>query len=152
MGSSQCFPCTSSFMQFSAKGGILLHSKFINSRLPLFPFIKYNEATEWICSWSVVLSVSSGTKGCSMASIKREKQAAKPGALWDKTSTSKRGRNASKQPCSLLFRFILMANLLSSVLHEMIRARCFSEKCKLLDLPGAHCHFDSPFWEQWLPK
>lgn len=27
-----------------------LHSKFINSRLPLFPFIKYNEATEWICS------------------------------------------------------------------------------------------------------
>lgn len=41
-----------------------------------------------------------------------------------RAAVSEAGR-LQKQPCSLLFRFILMANLLSSVLRKMIRARCF---------------------------
>lgn len=124
---------------------LFLHSKFINSRLPLFPFIKYNEATEWICSWSVLLSVSCGTKGCFMASVKKKRGGGSKRAR--QTWSSKRGGDAP-----LLFRCILMANLLSSVPLRMIRTRCFLEKCKLLDLPGARCHFDSPVWTQRLPK
>lgn len=76
---------------------------------------------------------------------RREARPPKPGALWDKTSNSKRGREAPEQLGCLPSTFILMANLSSSVLGEMIRPRCFSEKCKLLDLPGAHCQFDSLF-------
>lgn len=110
-----------------AKGGaffpyFFLHSKFINSRLPLFPFIKYNEATEQ----SVALSVSSGTKSCFMASIKEGRQGRQNlelhGTRW---AAARGGRDASKQPRRLPFTFILMANLLSRVLRWMIRARCF---------------------------
>lgn len=107
----------------------------------------------------MILSVSrgwqwGGTKGCFMVNIKGEK-ASQPNLEIGGTRKQAAAREAEKLQNSHfppLFTFILMANLLSSVLCEMIRARCFCEKCKLLDLPAAPCHIDRLFWEQWLPK
>lgn len=48
----------------------------------------------------------------------------------------------------LMAKFVVKSRALSDEV-----ARCSSEKCKLVDLPGApRCHFDSPLGEQWPPK
>lgn len=77
-------------------------------------------AEAWYCQFS------SGTKGCFMASMKGEKRARQ---TWSSVGQDEQQYERQKcfknSPCSLLFTFILMANLLSSVLHKMIRARCF---------------------------
>lgn len=78
-------------------------------------------------------------KGCFMANIKGEK-ASQPNLELGgmrKQASAREGEQLQNSQLPLLFTLILMANLLSSVLREMIKARCFCEKCKLLDLPAA---------------
>lgn len=137
-------------MQFSAKGGIFFFFFYIPSSLIVdchfFPSLNTMRLQSEFAAEACYCQFLAGTKGGFMASTKRAKQAPpKPGAPWDKMSNSTRGREASKPSRSLPFTFILMANLLSSVLHKMIRARCFLKSANFWILPGAHCHFDSPF-------
>lgn len=74
----------------------------------------------------MLLSASGGTKGCFMASIKGGKRSRQTwsSAGQDEQTERKRKEGFKHSPAS---RRILMANLLSSVLPEMIRARCFQK-------------------------
>lgn len=74
----------------------------------------------------MLLSDSSGTKGGLVASVKGG-EAGPPNRqlCGTRRAAVREAEMLQKQPRSLLFRFILMANLLSSVLHEMIRPCCF---------------------------